>query len=106
MPKRFLKERKTQTQHQLDKLIGLSVQLLVRLDDELDNLRNTEYTTPNLARRLRIIGNWKLKPKANINFITNDKYSLSLASNWIGKFVLKPELSNDKKNFIARGIIK
>jgi len=43
MPKRFLKERKTQTQHQLDKLIGLSVQLLVRLDDELDNLRNTEY---------------------------------------------------------------
>ena len=34
------------------------------------------------------------------------KYSLTLASNCIGKFVVKPLLSKDKKNLIANGIIK
>ena len=35
-----------------------------------------------------------------------DKYSLTLASSWIGRLVNCPLLSNDKKNFIANGIIK
>ena len=68
--------------------------------------KNSESTTPTLANKLKTTGSWKLIPKAKISFITNDKYSFTLASSWIGKFVDKPELSNDKKNFIARGIIK
>ena len=59
-----------------------------------------------IANKLKNTGNWKLIPKAKINFITKDKYSLTFASNWIGKFVDKPELSNDKKNLIARGMIR
>ena len=48
----------------------------------------------------------KLKPKAKISFITSDKYSFTLASSCIGNDVVIPVLSNDKKNFIAKGIIK
>ena len=68
--------------------------------------KNSESTNPTLANKLRTTGSWKLIPNAKISFITNDKYSFTLASNWIGKFVDKPVLSNDKKNFIAKGIIK
>ena len=70
------------------------------------SFKNWESTTPILASKLNTTGNWKLNPKANINFITKDKYSLTLASNWIGRTVFKPELSKDKKNFIAKGIIR
>ena len=66
------------------------------------NNRNTEV---NLDKD-RITGSWKLIPKANINFITNDKYSLTLASSCIGRAVVKPVLSKERKNLIARGIIK
>ena len=68
--------------------------------------KNSESTIPILANKLKTTGNWKLMPKAKISFMTNDKYSFTLASNWIGKLVDKPVLSNDKKNFIAKGIIK
>ena len=66
----------------------------------------SEFTTPILARRLSNIGNWKLIPNAKINLIIKDKYSLTLASNWIGRFVFEPIDSNDKKNLIANGITK
>ena len=68
--------------------------------------KNSESTTPILASKLKTTGNWKLIPKAKISFMTSDKYSFTLASSWIGKLVDKPVLSNDKKNFIAKGIIK
>ena len=35
-----------------------------------------------------------------------DKYSLTFASSCIGKLVLVPSVSKDKKNFIAKGITK
>ncbi len=70
------------------------------------SFRNWLSTTPILANKLKTIGSWKLIPNAKINFITSDKYSFTLASNWIGKLVDIPVLSNDKKNLIARGIIK
>jgi len=70
------------------------------------SFRKVELTTPILANKLNTTGNWKLNPKAKISFITNDKYSFTLASNWIGKFVAAPKLSKDKKNFIAKGIIR
>ncbi|SVC64177.1 uncharacterized protein METZ01_LOCUS317031 [marine metagenome] len=38
--------------------------------------------------------------------MTKERYSLTFASNSIGKFVAKPLLSKDKKNLIAKGIIK
>ena len=68
--------------------------------------KNSELTTPTLANKLKMTGSWKLIPNAKISFITNERYSFTLASNWIGKLVDKPVLSNDKKNFIAKGIIK
>ena len=68
--------------------------------------RNLESIRPTRANKLRTTGNWKLKPNANINFITNDKYSFTLASSWMGKLVLRPVLSKDKKNLIANGITK
>ena len=45
------------------------------------SLRNFESTIPTLASKLKTTGNWKLIPKAKINLITNDKYSLTFASN-------------------------
>ena len=63
----------------------------------LRSFRNWESTTPTLASKLKTTGSWKLKPKAKINFIINDKYSFTFASNWIGKFVLRPVDSKDKK---------
>ena len=68
--------------------------------------KKSESTTPTLASKLSTTGNWKLIPKAKISFITSERYSLTLAYNCIGKFVDIPVLSNDKKNLIARGIIK
>ena len=68
--------------------------------------KNSESTIPILANKLKTTGSWKLMPKAKINFITKDRYSLTFASSWIGRLVATPELSNDKKNFIARGITK
>ena len=65
-----------------------------------------QSTNPTLASKLKTTGNWKLIPKAKISFIINERYSFTLASNCIGRFVDKPVLSNDKKNFIANGIIK
>ena len=70
------------------------------------SLKNWLSTTPTLANKLKTTGNWKLIPKANINFITSERYSFTLASSWMGKFVESPVLSNDKKNLIANGIIK
>ena len=59
--------------------------------------KNLESTKPIRANKLSTTGNWKLKPKAKISFITNERYSLTLASSWIGKVVVNPALSNDKK---------
>ena len=56
--------------------------------------------------QLKTTGNWKLIPKAKISFMTNYKYSFTLASNWIGKLELDPIVSKDKKNLIANGITK
>ena len=39
----------------------------------------------------------ELNPKAKINFMIKERYSLTFASNSIGKFVAKPPLSKDKK---------
>ena len=66
----------------------------------------SELTTPILANKFNNIGNWKLIPKANINLIIKDKYSLTFASSWIGKLEFDPIDSNDKKNLIASGITK
>ena len=68
--------------------------------------KKKESTTPILANKLSTTGNWKLKPKAKINFITKDKYSFTLASSCIGKLVFDPIDSKDKKNFIAKGITR
>ena len=68
--------------------------------------KNSESISPTLANKLKTTGNWKLIPKANINFITNERYSFTFASNCIGKFVDIPELSKDKKNFIANGMTR
>ena len=70
------------------------------------SFRNWLSTTPILANKLKTTGNWKLIPKAKISYITRDRYSFTLASSWIGKLVRIPVLSKDKKNLIARGIIK
>ena len=69
-------------------------------------LRYFEFTTPIFANKFNNIGSWKLTPKAKINLIINDKYSFTLASNWIGKELFDPIDSKDRKNFIARGIIR
>ena len=63
------------------------------------SFKNFESTIPTLANKLRTTGSWKLIPKAKINFIIKDKYSLTFASNWIGRPVVKPLLSKDKKKF-------
>ena len=60
-------------------------------------LKKSESTTPILANKLKTTGSWKLIPKAKINFITNERYSFTFASNCIGKFVEIPVLSKDKK---------
>ena len=52
--------------------------------------RYFELTTPMRASKFNRMGNWKLIPKANINLIINDRYSLTLASNWIGRLVVEP----------------
>ena len=68
--------------------------------------KKSESTNPTLANKLKTTGSWKLIPNAKINFITKDRYSFTLASNCIGKLVEIPELSNERKNLIARGIIR
>ena len=68
--------------------------------------KNCASTTPTLASKLKTTGSWKLIPNANINFITKERYSFTLAYSSIGKLEDKQELSNDKKNLIANGIIK
>ena len=70
------------------------------------DFKNWLSTIPTLANKLKTTGNWKLKPNAKISFITRDKYSLTLASSWIGRLVESPVLSNDKKNLIASGIMR
>ena len=69
-------------------------------------LRNSASTIPTLANKLRTTGNWKLIPNAKINYITRERYSLTLASNWMGNPVEAPVLSKERKNLIASGIIK
>ena len=68
--------------------------------------KNSESTIPILANKLKTTGNWKLIPKAKINLIINERYSLTFASSCMGKVELEPIVSNDKKNFIARGMTK
>ena len=41
-----------------------------------------------------------------INLIIKDKYSLTLASSWMGNTPIWAEVSKERKNFIASGIIK
>ena len=48
----------------------------------------------------------KLRPKAKMSLIIRLKYSFTLASNCIGKAPFPPIDSNDKKNLIAKGIIR
>ena len=60
--------------------------------------------TPNLTSKSKMTGNWKARPKANINVIIKDKYSFILA--W--RVILMPSAWADwklKKNFQAMGEI-
>ena len=112
----FDKLRNNQKYNEIEKYKEVNSELVKSILDEaakiitttyfLLSLKNFASINPILASKLRTTGNWKLIPNAKINFITKERYSLTLASNCIGKFVDIPVLSNDKKNLIARGIIK
>ena len=65
----------------------------------------SELTMLALAMRVNTRGNSKLRPKAKISFMTRDRYSLTLASSWIGNVSGVASFSKLRKNSQATGII-
>ena len=53
-----------------------------------------------------ITGSWKQSPKAKISFITSERYSLTLGSNWIGREPSPPGVSKPRKKLQAIGMMR
>ena len=74
-----------------------------------DGDTKTAYVGETTDAYARMSTHLKHKNKSkltSVHLITSDKYSLTFASSCIGKLELVPMVSNDKKNFIAKGITR